>query len=1088
MKKILYILMLALCAPAFSQGYLHQSGQKIVDGDGNNVLLRGLGLGGWMIQEGYMLQTSDFAGSQHEIRAKIKDLIGETNTQAFYKAYRDNGITKRDLDSLKAWGFNSVRLPMHYNLYTLPIEEEPTAGTNTWLDEGFTRTDQLLQWCEANQMYLILDMHATPGGQGKDANISDYDPSKPSLWESAANRQKMIALWRKLAERYKDSKWIGAYDIINEPNWNFTGTNQNGCDEGSNGPLRSLMVDVTKSIREVDTNHMIIIEGNCWGNNYNGIFPLWDDNMALSFHKYWNNNAVGSIQGMLNFRTQYNEPLWLGESGENSNVWFRDAISLVESNNIGWSFWPVKKVESISGIASVAKPAGYDQLLTYWKSGGTAPSQATATAVLMQLAENYKMQNVATKRDVADAMFRQVQTTETIKYKTHNLPGKVYATEYDLGTNGYAYSDADVATYHSDGGSYTNWNQGWAMRNDGVDISACNDASTNGYAVGFIQPAEWLVFTLANATATAYDIDIRYSGNGGTIHFEDETGRISQTIKLTSTGDYNKWATVTITGVILKAGTSKLKAYFDTSGFNLNYLEFKNPTSAQVTALKVIDAATNTLGDKISVVFNKELQAGIDFSQSSLSLKVNGTAVAISSIAATAANAITLKPATAINASDVVTLTYAGTNLVAADASVLAAFTDMPVANRLGTILQIPGNVEAEAFSVNSGLTPETCSDAGGGQDLGYTDAGDYVDYLVNVSQAGNYKIEWRAAGESQTGQVKLQLMNDGATQDIQTVSLPSTGAWQTWKTTTSQAQLPAGRYTMRVLITTSGFNFNWVRFSYMAADDDFDGVPNDTDLCPGTPAGSVVDFKGCTVFTLAADNFTVLASSETCRTANNGSIGVTAAANHNYVATLTGAGYNQSTPFTATTTFGSLQAGSYELCLTLPEAPSYKQCFDLIITEPKDLAALARVSQQERKVAIDLYGGKMYTIILNDITYTTSQNTISLDLNPGINTLVVKADSDCQGIYRQKIVLDDKAIVYPNPVNGSSVTVSVPVSKTQKVSIEILDPLGKRVLAKDYSTQNGTIAVDLTSIAAGVYIMKIVNGAYASNTKIVKE
>lgn len=82
----------------------------------------------------------------------------------------------------------------------------------------------------------------------------------------------MIALWKKLASRYRDSQWIGGYDIINEPNWGFTGSNKNGRDENSNGPLRDLMVAVTKAIREVDTNHLVIIEGNCWGNNYNGIF------------------------------------------------------------------------------------------------------------------------------------------------------------------------------------------------------------------------------------------------------------------------------------------------------------------------------------------------------------------------------------------------------------------------------------------------------------------------------------------------------------------------------------------------------------------------------------------------------------------------------------------------------------------------------------------------------------------------------------------------------------------------------------------------------------------------------------------------
>ena len=183
MKSFQIVFFVFLSFSSFSQGYLHRNGQNIEDGNGQNIVLRGLGLGGWMIQEGYMINTGAFAGPQYVIKNKIIDLIGVENTKKFYETYKANGITKRDIDSLAVWGFNSIRLPMHYNLYTLPIEQETVSGQNTWLDEGFKMTDDLLKWCAENKIYLILDLHAAPGGQGKDANISDYDPTKPSLWE-----------------------------------------------------------------------------------------------------------------------------------------------------------------------------------------------------------------------------------------------------------------------------------------------------------------------------------------------------------------------------------------------------------------------------------------------------------------------------------------------------------------------------------------------------------------------------------------------------------------------------------------------------------------------------------------------------------------------------------------------------------------------------------------------------------------------------------------------------------------------------------------------------------------------------------------
>jgi endoglucanase len=572
-KQLLFFVLLSFSS--FGQGFLHRNGQNIEDGNGKNIILRGLGLGGWMIQEGYMLKSGAFAGPQHIIKQKITDLIGTENTAKFYKAYKSNGITKKDIDSLAAWGFNSIRLPMHYNLYTLPIEQETVSGQNTWLDEGFKMTDDLLNWCAANKIYLILDLHGAPGGQGHDANISDYDTSKPSLWESAANQDKMVALWKKLALRYKDNPWIGGYDIINEPNWNFDGKNLNGCDERLNIPLRNLEIRITKAIREVDSNHIVIIEGNCWGNNYDGIFPLWDDNMALSFHKYWNQNDLPSIQKFLDYRTQYNVPIWLGETGENSNVWFKEVVSLAESNNIGWAFWPMKKIDNIAGVTSVSTTAEYEKLLQYWKTGGQKPSSDFAKTTLMQIAENYKIEKVTIKHDVVDAMFRQVQTSETKIYKKHPLPGKVFATEYDLGQNKFAYFDKDVVNYN--GTQFTPWNKGGAMRNDGVDIEKCNDKISNGFNVCFIDDTEWLQYTFELNFKNIFDVDIRYSSqvSGGKLYLEDETGRISETITLPSSVGANTWNTVTLKNVSLKKGTHKIKVYFEKGNFKLNYLEFK---------------------------------------------------------------------------------------------------------------------------------------------------------------------------------------------------------------------------------------------------------------------------------------------------------------------------------------------------------------------------------------------------------------------------------------------------------------------------------------------------------------------------------
>jgi len=409
-SKILWLPVLALvlvittaASGSPPEGVLMVDGTRIVDGQGREVILRGMGLGGWMLQEGYMLGISK-EGTQHSIRARIADLVGQADTEEVYRLWRLNHMTRADVDRLAASGFNSIRLPMHYNLFTLPIEEEPVKGRDTWLQTGFQMTDALLAWCRANRMYLILDLHAAPGGQGKDANISDYDPAKPSLWESDENKRKTVALWRKLAERYASDPWIGGYDLLNEPNWTFEGKDKNGREDVSNQPIWDLQKAITAAIREVDTKHIVIVEGNGWGNNYNGFPGPWDRNLVMSFHKYWNPNTDETIARFLALREKYRVPIWLGESGENTNDWFRECVALVEKHGIGWAWWPYKKLTNPRCIQTVTAPDDFKKIVDYWNGEGERPSREAARRGLFELVENLKVDNCRFNGDVAQAL------------------------------------------------------------------------------------------------------------------------------------------------------------------------------------------------------------------------------------------------------------------------------------------------------------------------------------------------------------------------------------------------------------------------------------------------------------------------------------------------------------------------------------------------------------------------------------------------------------------------------------------------------------------------------------------------------------
>ena len=573
----LFLLSVILSVQAESQGYLKANGKNIVNEKGENVLLRGIGLGGWMLQEGYMLKING-QGQQHLIRKRIEELIGKEQAQDFYDVWLANHTRRIDIDSMKAWGFNSVRLPMHYNLYTLPVEQEPVAGQQTWLEKGFAMTDSLLAWCKANQMYLILDLHAAPGGQGNDLNISDRDPSKLSLWESEANQQKMIALWRKLAERYANESWIGAYDIINEPNWGFEDSlDKNGLKEKGNAPLKKLMQDITKAIREVDSKHIIIIEGNGWGNNYNGILPPWDNNMVLSFHKYWNYNDLNSIQHILNFREQHNVPVWLGESGENSNTWFTEAIRLLEQNNIGWCWWPLKKLGANSPL-QIRSNHNYENLLDYWNGKReTPPKESDVYSGLLELATYTRFESNFIHRDVIDAMMRQPFSRETKPFKNNSVKANTIlkAVDYDLGVNAEAYFDIDTANYRISSGKGSAGNRGHVYRNDGVDIYK-DSSRYETYYVGSTERGEWLQYTVNVLQKGMYTLKLVVAAENaeGNISVDSGNTKLVNELKIPATGGLKQWQTIEIKNISLNKGVQKLKLYINKGGFNIKEIIF----------------------------------------------------------------------------------------------------------------------------------------------------------------------------------------------------------------------------------------------------------------------------------------------------------------------------------------------------------------------------------------------------------------------------------------------------------------------------------------------------------------------------------
>ena len=804
MRKFLPILFFTFSNLIISQN-LSTLGPYLKDDNSNNVILRGINLGGWMLQEPYLFQFTGAADSQHEFKEKLVEFIGQENTDNFYNAWYENFITQGDVDSLASYGFNSVRLPMHYDLFTLPIQEEPIVGENTWLDLGFYMVDNLLDWCETNNMYLILDLHAAPGGQGFGSDINDYNPNLPSLWESEENKNKTIALWGKLAERYADEPWIGGYDLLNETHWDL-----------AENELRNFYIDVTNEIRQFDQSHIIFIEGNGYANDFSGLTPPWDDNMVYSFHKYWSFND--SLEWVTWIRNEYGVPLWMGEGGENSNQWFTEAIKMFEDNYIGWAFWPWKKLESISAPFEISSNSNYESLINYFRGDSNAPSVENAVDGLMQLAEDSHISNNRFQRDVVDAMIRQVSSNETLPFdELNNIPGVLYASDYDLGPMGYAYSDADYATYHINTDNFQAWNQGWQYRNDGVDIENSSDSDGNGFQVGFTNDDEWLLFTIEVQESGFYNVVTRYaSTSSGLFSLELDGFPIVDNIILYNTGSYSNFVNKLTQGIYLPAGTYKLKMKMITGGYNLSSVNFD--ISEEIPEFSIEYAEAEEDLSTILLLLNQPLEIDQGIESSHFGVFINSEEVSISDIEISEENpqVIYISLNDEYNFLDDISVSfYQESELESIFSEFLIPFSQFPVYNNVSERIIIPGYVEAEDFIYQEGLSTEETSDVNGGLNIGYTDIGDFADYLVLVTETGEYDINFRAASENQSGSILLQLISGSDIQNLTQISLPITGGWQSWETVSASTNLTEGSYKLRMKVIQPGFNLNWIEFDF---------------------------------------------------------------------------------------------------------------------------------------------------------------------------------------------------------------------------------------------------------------------------------
>ena len=379
--------------------FIQVSGPDLLLPDGNTFFIKGTNLSNWLNPEGYMFGFGE-TNSAHAIDRALRELVGPSETRRFWNSFKDNYVSRDDIVFLAGRGVNTLRVPMNYRLFT----DEDYMGQISGGD-GFQRIDRLVSWCKAEGIYLILDMHSAPGGQ-TGYNIDD-SYGYPWLFLEEEDQEELVAIWKKIAAHYRDETQILGYELLNEAIANYWPEHTE-----LNKKLEPLYKKTVAAIREVDPNHIIILGAPQWNLNFD-IFTDWsfDKNLMYTCHKYDGEPTLDNIRSFVEFRNKTGLPMYMGEIGHNPDHWQESFCSLLKEQNIGYTFWPYKKVGG-ECIASVKTPADWNLVRDFAETDRSSyfglyrvrPDQAKAKAVLNEFLENIKFQQCSINEGYVESL------------------------------------------------------------------------------------------------------------------------------------------------------------------------------------------------------------------------------------------------------------------------------------------------------------------------------------------------------------------------------------------------------------------------------------------------------------------------------------------------------------------------------------------------------------------------------------------------------------------------------------------------------------------------------------------------------------
>jgi endoglucanase len=344
---------------------LRTQGDAIVDADGSRVVLRGVGLGGWMNMENFV---TGYPGTESMMRAAVAEVIGADRAERFFDRLLTRFFDDRDAELLAGLGVNCLRVPVNYRHFER--DERPFE----LLEEGFARLDRVVRSCAEHGIYTVIDLHAAPGCQNQHWH-SDNPTHVAALWQHPHFQDRVVNLWQALAQRYRDEHWVAGYNLLNEP-----------ADPSGRvvGPFHDRLV---AAVREIDAGHIVFVDGNTYSTDFSMFAELYE-NAVYACHDYaragmaFGGPYPGETQGQwidrdvleekflerTRFQRESATPIWVGEFGpvytgdpdrdEQRYQILADQLEIYDRHGAGWAIWTYKDV-GLQGLVHAAPESAY---------------------------------------------------------------------------------------------------------------------------------------------------------------------------------------------------------------------------------------------------------------------------------------------------------------------------------------------------------------------------------------------------------------------------------------------------------------------------------------------------------------------------------------------------------------------------------------------------------------------------------------------------------------------------------------------------------------------------------------------------------